>query len=113
MTALRRKAGKDWRPILGRRALPISALLLALLSGLAPAGGSLLLVLPVILLAAAVGTSLFAAVPKQALLVWLALGPAMFTFVRLPSGIKALITFDRVWVLGLGVLGDPLGQSTR
>jgi len=117
MTALRLRAEKDWRQLLGRCALPVSAVLLALLAGLAAAGGSLLLILPVILLVAVVGTSIFAAVPKQALLVWLALGPALFPFVRFPGGNQALITFDRVWVLGLGILAlakiTDLSEASR
>ncbi|MCX6387323.1 MAG: O-antigen ligase family protein, partial [Solirubrobacterales bacterium] len=64
-----------------------------------------MLLLPVLALpAAALLASSVAKVPERALLIWLALGPALFPFVRLPSGNRALVTFDRAWIVGLGVL---------
>ena len=89
---------------LNRVAPVVGLVAVAALGGVAVAASQPLFLLPALLLLALAGLSSFGAVPKSALLVWVALGPALFPFVRYPVTSKSIVTFDRVWVLGLGLL---------
>ena len=78
------------------------ALLAAVAAGAAIGFGSPAFLLPAMILIALAILSILAEVPRKALLGWLVVGPAMVPFFRFPAGPGAIITFDRLWILGLG-----------
>lgn len=76
---------------------------IAAISGWAIASGKFQLLVLVPLVLAVAGFSMIERAPVALVLSWLALGPILVPFARFPSGSGALITFDRVVLLGLAV----------
>ena len=99
----------------------IGAVIISAGAGCAITVGNLYIVLPFAIIGALSFLPVLTSARKWAIPFWLAVGPALFPFARFPSGQgSTIITFDRVWILGLALVSMPellslasAGRSTR